>query len=140
MAHQLAQHLDRRAVVGVALGVAVTKPVGHHPRAVKRLAVAVEQRRQRGDPAAHDPRQVARANRLGAPRVAMKPREQPQLAQRWLAEHAHVPDVLAPLAVRIGERQAETVLHPHDEQPHSRRAHPGNVEFDDRGDLALADQ
>jgi hypothetical protein len=32
VAHQLAQHLDRGAVVGVALGVAVAKRVGDHAR------------------------------------------------------------------------------------------------------------
>jgi hypothetical protein len=60
----------------------VPKRVGNHARAIKRLAVAIAQRRQRGDPAAHDPAELHRRHRRGAARVALKAREQPQLTDR----------------------------------------------------------
>ena len=79
VAHQLAQHLDRGAVVGVALGIAVPERVGDDARSGQTAAVAIEQRRQRVTQQAHDPSQVAGVHRPGAARVAVKPREQPQL-------------------------------------------------------------
>lgn len=56
-----------------------------------------------------------------------------------LAEHAHVPPVLAPLRVGVGERQAQPVLGPRDEQPHRLRAQPAGIEVHDRARFAVAE-
>ena len=50
--HQLGEHVDRGAVVGVTLRVAVPERVGDHPLARGRVTVAVEQHLERRDPPA----------------------------------------------------------------------------------------
>ena len=76
MAHQLGEDIDRRAVVGVALGVAVTKRVRDHAFTHDRVTVAVNEVVQRADPAMQDTIQRAGREREPAVGVAEHARQQ----------------------------------------------------------------